>query len=59
MGFSGQNSESSDLEGESGNSSDNDRSREEGEVSLSVILGNDPKSTGEKGPPLCEALVNR
>ncbi|CAH1099409.1 unnamed protein product [Psylliodes chrysocephalus] len=55
---SSQNSKSLDSEGESGNSSDNDRLREEGEVSLSVILGDEPKSIRGKGPPLCEALVN-
>ncbi|VEN56294.1 unnamed protein product [Callosobruchus maculatus] len=52
-------SESSDSDLESEISSNDDRTRDEGEATLKVILGEDPKSTGEKGPPLCEALVNR
>nr|CAH7763003.1 unnamed protein product [Callosobruchus chinensis] len=55
----GQESESSDSESELGTSSDNDRTRDKKEGTLRVILGDDPRSTGEKGPPLCEALVNR
>nr|CAH7739593.1 unnamed protein product [Callosobruchus chinensis] len=54
---SSQDSESSDSELET--SSDNDKTRDEEEVTLRVILEDDPRSTGEKGPPLCEALVNR
>ncbi|XP_050297431.1 uncharacterized protein LOC126736864 isoform X1 [Anthonomus grandis grandis] len=55
-------SDSTDSGSESDHSPGNDdepQERVEKDLTLSVILGEDPKIIGEKGPPLCEALVNR
>lgn len=58
---SGQSSDSSGSESESSSSSERESlGREEREVAtINAILGDAPASSGEKGPPLCDALVSR